>query len=251
MKTAIEEVCKLVGSDAVTLLRNMKDKSKAADVLGNVAAAKARVGEVDALVEKLMARLQGDTEEIIGDLVEDELASMDKAIEEAANRIEDMLRKSRAADSGIKLEVNEKILDSCTNLMRAIRELVKKSRLLQAEIVLQGKGTASATEFYKRNHQWTEGLISAAKAVGMGAKFLLTAADKVVRGEGKFEQLMVASQEIAASTAQLVVASRVKAERNSANLGALSRASKGVTQATGVVVATSKSCSEMVEESGE
>nr|CAD7414866.1 unnamed protein product [Timema poppensis] len=83
----------------------------------------------------------------------------------------------------------------------------------------------------------------------MGAKFLLTAADKVVRGEGKFEQLMVASQEIAASTAQLVVASRVKAERNSANLGALSLASKGVTQATGVVVATSKSCSEMVEES--
>nr|CAD7590803.1 unnamed protein product [Timema genevievae] len=76
-----------------------------------------------------------------------------------------------------------------------------------------------------------------------------TAADKVVRGEGKFEQLMVASQEIAASTAQLVVASRVKAERNSANLGALSQASKGVTQATGVVVATSKSCSEMVEES--
>nr|CAD7262460.1 unnamed protein product [Timema shepardi] len=246
---SIEEVCKLVGSDAVILLRNMKDRSKAADVPGNVAAAKARVGQVDALVEKLMARLQGDTKEIIGDLVEDELASMDKAIEEAANRIEDMLRKSRAADSGIKLEVNEKILDSCTNLMRAIRELVKKSRLLQAEIVLQGKGTASATEFYKRNHQWTEGLISAAKAVGMGAKFLLTAADKVVRGEGKFEQLMVASQEIAASTAQLVVASRVKAERNSANLGALSLASKGVTQATGVVVATSKSCSEMVEES--
>nr|CAD7402522.1 unnamed protein product [Timema cristinae] len=41
---SIEEVCKLVGSGAVTLLRNMKDKSKAADVLGNVAAAKARSG---------------------------------------------------------------------------------------------------------------------------------------------------------------------------------------------------------------
>ena len=50
-----------------------------------------------------------------------------------------MLSKSRAADSGIKLEVNEKILDSCTNLMQAIRVLVQKSRLLQAEIVAQGK----------------------------------------------------------------------------------------------------------------
>ena len=113
------------------------------------------------------------------------------------------------------------------------------------------QGTASAKEFYKRNHQWTEGLISAAKAVGMGAKFLLTAADKVVSGQGKFEQLVVASQEIAASTAQRVVASRVKADRNSKNMSALSHASKGVTQATGGVVATAKSCSQMVEENGE
>jgi hypothetical protein len=52
---------------------------------------------------------------------------------------QEMLSKSRAADSGIKLEVNGKILDSCTNLMKTIRVLVQKSRLLQAEIVAQGK----------------------------------------------------------------------------------------------------------------
>lgn len=50
-----------------------------------------------------------------------------------------MLAKSRAADSGVKLEVNGKILDSCTELMRRIRKLVQKSRLLQTEIVAQGK----------------------------------------------------------------------------------------------------------------
>lgn len=50
-----------------------------------------------------------------------------------------MLDKSRAADSGVKLEVNGKILDSCTDLMKAIRNLVKKSRFLQTEIVVQGK----------------------------------------------------------------------------------------------------------------
>lgn len=50
-----------------------------------------------------------------------------------------MLNQSRAADSGLKLEVNEKILDSCTTLMKAIRILVQKSKLLQAEIVAQGK----------------------------------------------------------------------------------------------------------------
>lgn len=76
------------------------------------------------------------------------------------------------------------------------------------------------------------------------------AADKVVSGNGKFEQLVVASQGIAASTAQLVVASRVKANRNSSNLSALSEASRDVTQATGSVVATAKNCSQLVEENG-
>lgn len=244
----IAEVCKLLGTSTLLLLASIKDRNKAEEVAGNIIKVKAKISEVAGLIEKLTDALKGDSTEMIGDLVESELAGMDKAIEEAAKRIEEMLNKSRAADSGLKLEVNEKILDSCTNLMQAIRVLVQKSRLLQAEIVAQGKGTASAKEFYKRNHQWTEGLISAAKAVGMGAKFLLTAADKVVSGQGKFEQLVVASQEIAASTAQLVVASRVKADRNSKNMSALSQASKGVTHATGGVVATAKSCSQMIEE---
>lgn len=50
-----------------------------------------------------------------------------------------MLDKSRAADSGLKLKVNEQILDSCTDLMKSIRKLVQKSRLLQREIVGQGR----------------------------------------------------------------------------------------------------------------
>lgn len=50
-----------------------------------------------------------------------------------------MLDKSRAADSGLKLKVNEQILDSCTELMKYIKKLVQKSRLLQKEIVEQGK----------------------------------------------------------------------------------------------------------------
>ena len=38
---------------------------------------------------------------------------------------------------------------------------------------------------------------------------------RVVLGSGKFEEIMVASQEIAGSTAQLVIASRVKAREGS------------------------------------
>ena len=77
------------------------------------------------------------------------------------------------------------------------------------------------------------------------------AADRVVKGDGKYEELVVCSQEIAASTAQLVVASKVKAEPDSENLMQLSDASKGVTTATGLVVASAKSGAERIEEMGE
>lgn len=236
--------CKQLGLQSLSMFNHIRDKSPV--TMGQINEVKQHFKKVCEIATTL-STIQGNVE-VIGSLVETELLSMDKAIEEAANRIQDMLEKSRAADSGLKLEVNGKILDSCTELMKCIRKLVKKSRLLQAEIVEQGKGTASATEFYKRNHQWSEGLISAAKAVAMGANLLLEAADKVVAGNGKFEQLVVASQGIAASTAQLVVASRVKASRNSNNLTALSEASRDVTQATGSVVAIAKNCSQLIEE---
>ncbi|XP_063972135.1 huntingtin-interacting protein 1 isoform X1 [Diachasmimorpha longicaudata] len=245
MDDKLTEECKKLSTASISLLQMIKNKSEATEDQFNVI--RDQLDVISGLASGL-AKARGDVERI-GDMVESELQGMDKAIEEAAAKIQEMLSKSRAGDSGLKLEVNEKILDSCTELMSCIRKLVKKSRLLQTEIVAQGKGTASAKEFYKRNHQWSEGLISAAKAIGMGAKFLLEAADKVVGGDGKFEQLVVASQGIAASTAQLVVASRVKAERNSTNLGGLTQASREVTQATAGVVATAKSCSQMVEES--
>ena len=62
-------------------------------------------------------------------------------------------------------------------------------------------------------------------------------------GIGKFEEIMVASQEIAGSTAQLVIASRVKAKEGSNRFHQLKLASRMVTEATGAVVAAAKSSS--------
>ena len=60
-------------------------------------------------------------------------------------------------------------------------------------------------------------------------------------GSGKLEEISVASQEIAGSTAQLVIASRVKAREGSDRFTELRLASKLVTEATGAVVAVAKS----------
>ncbi|KAJ8368754.1 hypothetical protein SKAU_G00087820 [Synaphobranchus kaupii] len=135
---------------------------------------------------------------------EQEMAATSTTVETAAARIEEMLSKSRAVDTGVKMEVNERILASCTVLMQAIKELVLSSKDLQRDIVENGRGAASMKEFYARNSCWTEALISASKAVGWGATVMVDAADLVVQGQGKFEELMVCSHEIAASTAQLI-----------------------------------------------
>ena len=72
-----------------------------------------------------------------------------------------------------------------------------------------------------------------------------------MKGEGKFEELIVCSNEIAASTAQLVVASKVKADRRSEKLSKLSEASKGVTTATGKVVGSAREAAAIIEEQSE
>lgn len=85
--------------------------------------------------------------------------------------------------------------------------------------------------FYKKNNRWTEGLISAAKAVANSTNMLIETADGVISGRNSPEQLIVASNDVAASTAQLVAASRVKASFMSKTQERLETASKAVTNA--------------------
>ncbi|KAG8514969.1 Huntingtin-interacting protein 1-related protein, partial [Galemys pyrenaicus] len=187
-------------------------------------------------------------QEELGAVVDKEMAATSAAIEDAVRRIEDMMDQARQASSGVKLEVNERILTSCTDLMKAIRLLVMTSTNLQKEIVESGRGAASQQEFYAKNSRWTEGLISAAKAVGWGASQLVEAADRVVLHTGKYEELIVCSHEIAASTAQLVAASKVKADRHSAHLGRLQECSRRVNERAAGVVASTKSGQEQIED---
>ncbi|XP_063624207.1 huntingtin-interacting protein 1 isoform X2 [Cydia splendana] len=171
--------------------------------------------------------------------VDDELADMDKAIELAAGQIEEMLAASRAGDSGVKLEVNGKILDACTTLMAAVKALVQDARKLQAELGDPG----TRLKMYRRNPQWSEGLISAAKAVVFAAKLLVTSADEAVNASGRVEGVSAAAHEVAASTAQLVAASRARAAPGSSALQRLTQASRAVAAATGAVVAAARDTS--------
>ncbi|XP_064152206.1 huntingtin-interacting protein 1 isoform X3 [Loxodonta africana] len=243
---SLAETCKQYGRETLTYLASLEEEES----LGNASSTALRdcLSKMAAIGEELLPRGLDLKQEELGDLVDTEMAATSAAIETATARIEEMLSKSRAGDTGVKLEVNERILGSCTSLMQAIQVLIVASKDLQREIVESGRGTASPKEFYAKNSRWTEGLISASKAVGWGATVMVDAADLVVQGRGKFEELMVCSHEIAASTAQLVAASKVKADKDSPNLAQLQQASRGVNQATAGVVASTISGKSQIEE---
>jgi huntingtin interacting protein 1 len=69
-----------------------------------------------------------------------------------------------------------------------------------------------------------------------------------VNGNGKIEEIIVCSNEIAASTAQLVVSSNVKANRESQNRVALIEAKTNVSNATAALVASAKSCLQIIDD---
>ncbi|KAL7836403.1 hypothetical protein AOLI_G00276870 [Acnodon oligacanthus] len=242
----LTENCRGCASQSLCFLEELKSKAslKGADL----ASVRVMVQKILRIAQDLRPKGMDVGKDELGDMVDKEMAATSAAIEEAVRRIDEMMNQARRDTEGVKLEVNERILNSCTDLMKAIRLLVLTSTDLQKEIVESGRGAATVKEFYARNSRWTEGLISAAKAVGWGATQMVDSADKVVLHMGKYEELIVCSHEIAASTAQLVAASKVKADRGSRKLSSLQQASRHVNEMAANVVASTKTGQEQIED---
>ncbi|XP_049619014.1 huntingtin interacting protein 1 related b [Syngnathus scovelli] len=242
----LTENCRSCATQSLQYLRELKSKSTLQRA--DPASIQVIIHKILRLGQELRPKGMDIRQDELGDLVDKEMAATSAAIEEAVRRIDEVMNQARKDTSGIKLEVNERILNSCTDLMKAIRMLVLASTELQKEIVESGRGAASIKEFYARNSRWTEGLISAAKAVGWGATEMVESADKVVLHTGKYEELIVCSHEIAASTAQLVAASKVKADRHSKRLTVLQQASRLVNEMAAKVVGSTRTGQDNLED---
>ncbi|XP_060026442.1 huntingtin-interacting protein 1-related protein isoform X4 [Lagenorhynchus albirostris] len=240
------DTCRECGVRALELVRQLQDQQ--ALLQAQPSLVQTPLQSILQLGQELKPKILDVRQEELGAVVDKEMAATSAAIEDAVRRIEDVMNQARHASSGVKLEVNERILNSCTDLMKAIRLLVTTSTSLQKEIVESGRGAATQQEFYAKNSRWTEGLISASKAVGWGATQLVESADRVVLHTGKYEELIVCSHEIAASTAQLVAASKVKADKHSPHLRRLQECSRAVNEMAASVVASTRSGQEQIED---
>lgn len=194
---------------------------------------------VDGLVPKggkagAMAKSNGD----LGDLVEQEMLGAARAIEEATERLQALISRPRDSSryNAVDLQVHDSILNAAMAITSAIARLIKAATESQQEIVAEGKGSSTTQQFYKKHNRWTEGLISAARSVAFATNLLIESADGVISGTHSLEQLIVASNEVAAATAQLVAASRVKANLMSSTQQKLEFAAKAVTEACKALV---------------
>lgn len=173
----------------------------------------------------------------ISEFVGNQLSESFKLIQES---LCSLLELQQSLSLSIKVDgahsVSAVIIEGALAITRAIENLIKAASVVEREIVLNGKGTGSADAFYKKNHRWTEGLISAAKMVGQSTKVLIETADNIIKNDGEIDQVVVAAKDVSASTVQLVAAARVKTARDSKAQAELEEAARLVAEGVRVLV---------------
>lgn len=139
------------------------------------------------------------------------------------------------------------ILEAARGIMAASSALVRAANAAQRELIDQGK--VSRTPLTSSDDgQWSEGLISAARLVAAATHSLVEAAQNLVQGIGTEEMLISSAKQVAASTAQLLIACKVKSDPNSETGRRLQAAGNAVIKSTDNLVRAAQQAIDMEEE---
>lgn len=145
------------------------------------------------------------------------------------------------------MKFDEMILEAAKGIMAASSALVRAANAAQRELIEQGK--VSRTPLTSSDDgQWSEGLISAARLVAAATHSLVEAAQNLVQGVGTEEMLISSAKQVAASTAQLLIACKVKSDPNSETGRRLQSAGNAVIKSTDNLVRAAQQAIDMEEE---
>ena len=133
----LADLCQNFGSSSLGFLEKMHKKEELSEA--ETLSLTKSMTKVHMKLTDLLPKVHDINKDEIGDLIDQEMHKTSEAIESAVVKLEALLSKSREQETGVKLEVNDKILDSCTSLMKAIKVLIIKAQDLQKEIVAQGR----------------------------------------------------------------------------------------------------------------
>jgi len=145
-------------------------------------------------------------------------------------------------------QITEAILEAAQAIAKSTGVLVMAATSVQHEYRKLAGDTANPTNVYKRDPQWAQGLISAAKTVAGSVQHLVGAANDAAQGNATEEALIVAARAVAAATTQLVTASTVKSDPNSQNAQRLKDAAKQVSNSTDALVTAAREAAKWEEE---
>jgi hypothetical protein len=176
--------------------------------------------------EKMKAASEADD---LASRVQKEMKFAEASVADANSRMNLLMQRMKDTQDAIWL-------DSSFKVTNAVALLIKYAIQCQTEIVFHGRGSGNPDSFYKKDSQWTDGLISAAKAVAKSMSMLCDTAEGIMSSKFQLEQVIVVAREVASATIHLVSASRVKAIPMSKIQPLLEDASKQVIAETKDVV---------------
>jgi len=191
----------------------------------------------------------GGDAESIHQKADKSLAITSKAIEEATK----LLLTIRVPPRRIPKE-NSNVVDF-TDLSEGILKTAKivadsTGLLIKAATTVQGerKNAKTPANRYHNNPQWGKGLISAAHTVGASINMLVSVCDKSIKAEIEEEALIASANQVNAATAQLVAASNVRIDPNSASIRQLAETAKKVANSTQELITVAQQAADFVEE---
>ncbi|KAG6451547.1 hypothetical protein O3G_MSEX007224 [Manduca sexta] len=166
-------------------------------------------------------------------IAENELLGAAASIDAAAKKLDSLRpRKTvKVQEADESLNFDEMILEAAKSIITATSALVRAASAAQRELIDQGKVARRPTSS-SDDGQWSEGLVSAARLVAAAAHSLVEAANALVHGAASEERLISSARQVASSTAQLLVACKVKAEPSSESTARLQAAGAEVIRST-------------------
>ncbi|XP_054280659.1 talin-2 isoform X2 [Macrosteles quadrilineatus] len=181
-------------------------------------------------------------------IAENELLGAAASIDAAAKKLASLRpRKSVTQEADESLNFDEMILEAAKSIAAATSALVKAASSAQRELIDNGKVSRRPLTS-SDDGQWSEGLISAARLVAAATHSLVESANALVQGVSSEEKLVSSAKQVASSTAQLLVACKVKADPDSDNTKRLQAAGNAVKRATDNLVRAAQQAIQQEEE---
>ncbi|XP_065647145.1 talin-1 isoform X2 [Hydra vulgaris] len=162
------------------------------------------------------------------------------SVEASVKKITELNPKTFKKKVGFELNFEDRILEAAKEVISASANLLKAASLQQKELLETGRIAVNGTNVYVNSRQWADGLVSAAYLVVSTTDSLCDSANGLVLGKSSQEKLIAAAQAVSASTAHLLLASRVKASPFSKVQKNLQAAGASVKSATERLVKTAR-----------